>query len=326
MPRVSKAVRTPRRWLAGAFLLALLAGCGREGALEGAASEPATAVTRLARQLAGGDLAGYARSAVPPDRHQALARAWADGDSLWPLTGLPLDEQLPALLGAFAAPRAEASLRRSFDSQLAGQDANLRQTAQALGLFGERYVTEQAPHYSEDQRQHYRQVVQALSRWAMQAPLGDRERAYAAIDGLAGAVRASGLDGAPALAAAGMEGALAALSPVQQQALDVLAGYGLDLRASLSGLQAGLLDQDGDSARVRVEYTLAGQPVHFEADMRRIEGRWYLAQNLADADLALERARQARDRRQSDNAGATERAEGEEAGRPQTHQQMAPGP
>lgn len=297
-------------WLAGLCLLALGAGCGRdEAALSGAATEPAAAVRQLATYLEQGDLAGFARAAVPPAQHAALASAWADGDSLWPLTGLPLDEHLPDLLAALAADGAETDLRRAFRAQLAGQTANVRQTAHSLGLFGAQYVAQQGD-YSQLQREHYRQLVLALSRWASQAPLSDPDLARQTIDRLTRAVRESGLDGEPALRAAGMEPALQALAPVQQAFMQVLAAYGLDLGQSLQGLRTGLIAQDGDSAQVRVQYALAGNTVDFTAELVRLSGRWYMAQNLADANAALDAAAAARGKRQAQAAASAERADG----------------
>lgn len=293
-----------RWWLAAAGVL-LLAACSRsEPALQGAATEPAAAVRRLADYLQQGDLAGFARAAVPPDEHAALAQAWAEGDSLWPLTGLPLDEHLPDLLAILAADNAQADLQRLFKAQFEGQAANLRQTAHSLGMFGAQYVSHQGD-YSPLQREHYRQLVLGLSRWASQAPLSDPALARAAITRLTTAVADSGLDGAAALQAAGMQPALEKLGLVQQALFDVLASYDLDLRQSLAGLQVGLLQEDGDQALVQVQYPLAGETVSFQAQMRRVQGRWYMQQNLEDAQKALAAAANARQQRQSeDNAPA----------------------
>ena len=288
-----------RWWLAAAGVL-LLAACSRsEPALQGAATEPAAAVRQLADYLQQGDLAGFARAAVPAEQHAALAQAWAEGDSLWPLTGLPLDEHLPDLLATLAADNAQADLQRVFKAQFEGQAANLRQTAHSLGMFGAQYVSHQGD-YSPLQREHYRQLVLGLSRWASQAPLSDPALAQANIAALTAAAQASGLDGTPALQAAGMEPALQQLAPVQQALLDVLASYGLDLRQSLAELQVGLLQEDGDQALVQVQYPLAGETVSFQAQMRRVDGRWYMQQNLEDAQKALAASVNARQQRQSE--------------------------
>jgi hypothetical protein len=58
---------------------------------------------------------------VPAEQHAALAQAWAEGDSLWPLTGLPLDEHLPDLLATLAADNAQADLQRVFKAQFEGR-------------------------------------------------------------------------------------------------------------------------------------------------------------------------------------------------------------
>ena len=313
-----------RRWLAGVFLLAVLAACGQT-TTEDAVSEPAGAVVHLARQLARGDLDAYARDAVPPVQYEALSQAWGEGDSLWPLTSLPLDEHLPRMLASLADAEAEVRLGKAFDSQIAGQSGSVRQAAHSLGLFGEQYVSHQG-QFSDDQRHHYRQLVKAISSWAATAPLSEKAPARAAIGTLATAVRGSGLDGADALRQIGMSGALNALAPVQQTTMTVLAGYGLDVRAALEGLEAGLLSASGDQARVHVVYPLAGQRISFDADMVRIDGRWYMAQNLADVEQILMQAQKARQERQQENAGAMELAEGEAAGRPLTNEQMATGP
>lgn len=286
-----------RRWWLAAACVLLIAACQRDPqVVDGAATEPVAAMHKLARHLEQGDLVGFAHAAVPPAQREQLARAWADGDSLWPLTGLPLDEHLPDLLAALAAPDAASELRRAHRTQFVGQGTTLRQTAQALGLFGSQYVQHQG-QYSSEQREHYRQLVLALSQWAALAGLDDPQRAGPAIDQLTAAVGASGLDGRRALAGAGMEPALERLTPVQQALFEVLAGYGLDLRQSLGGLQARLLSEDGDEALLQVQYPLAGQQIQFKARMRRVDGRWYMAQNLADAAQALASAGQARQAR-----------------------------
>ena len=281
-------------WLASVGML-LLAGCGRyePPALQGAATEPAAAVRQLADYLHKGDLVGFSRAAVPPSTHQALGQAWAEGHSLWPLTGLPLDEHLPGLLEVLAAEDAEAELQRVFKAQFEGQATNLRQTAHSLGMFGAQYVSHQGD-YSELQREHYRQLVLGLSRWAGQAPLSDPALAQATIAGLTQAAHSSGLDGAAALQAAGMEPALERLSGLQLAMFEMFARYGLDLRRSLAGLQVGLLQEQGDQALVQVQYTLGEQAVSFKAQMRRIDGRWYMQQNLDDAQRILDAAAQTR--------------------------------
>ena len=71
----------------------------------------------------------------------------------------------------------------------------------------------------------------------------------------------AGPGGAP-YATLGMAQTLNRLTPFFATLLDQLRRhYGLDLDASLRGLQATLLQQTGDRARLRLRYELAGRPI-----------------------------------------------------------------
>ncbi|MFT3754845.1 MAG: hypothetical protein QM769_02685 [Pseudoxanthomonas sp.] len=273
------------------WLLALLAlvACKPQAteppsALPGAASEPAAAVRELAQQLHDNDLAGFARAAVPAADYTRLDNAWRNGDSRWPLTLLPLDEQLLPLLQTLSAPGAEARLKQGFDRQLAHQDRDLRDAARNLGLFGVRYVQEDAG-LDEAQRKHAAAVIGALSAWGQHAPLGDPKRARATIDRLCAAARRTGISDDASLSALGMEQSLQKLAPFLAELKAVLAEhYGLSLDQSLAQLQSGLLEQHGDLATVKVRYPLAKAQIETVVALERREGHWYLLSQLQQAE------------------------------------------
>lgn len=270
------------------LLLAVLGGCGKPASsdLSGAASEPAGAVHQLVVHLHDNDLVAFARDALPPEMHAGLAQAWHGGHSRWPLSELPLDDQLQPALAALARPGSEHALGQAFDRQLAGQDAALREAARSLALFGGQYL-KQLGDYSAEERAHYRQIVAALGTWATQAPLGDRKRAHAAIARMAAAARATGLDAEDGLDQAGMEESLRRLGPFLAEAKATIADYGLDLDASLAGLQTSLVEETGDRASVRIHYTLGTTEIDTVVNLTRRDGRWYLTDYLAQADTLL---------------------------------------
>ncbi|UWX04083.1 hypothetical protein H1235_00980 [Pseudoxanthomonas sp. NC8] len=223
-------------WLAIVVVTLALAGCRREsspGELPGASSEPAGAVRQLAYHLQHNDLQAFARDALPAAERAQLAEAWAQGRSRWPLTELPLDEQLGPALAILSAPGAEKRLQRSFERQMAGQDRALRDAARSLALFGTQYVRTQG-RIQRGRAHPLRAGHRRPGAWSTTAPLGDRKRAAAAIDRLAAAARDSGLDGDPALTAAGMDESLRRLGPVAATIKTVLEEYGLDLDGSLT--------------------------------------------------------------------------------------------
>ena len=237
------------------------------------------------RDLRDNDLAAFARDTVPPALHARLDVAWRSGRTRWPLDELPLGAKVPAILGALATPGSEAKLGRDYDRQLAGAGGELRSAALALGLFGDKYLVNEGD-FSADERAHYRQLVAAASRWAAAAPLSDAKRAHAAIARLATAARASGLRSEADFARFGMDDSLRRLSGYERVLKQVLAGYGLDLDATLAGMRASEVERDGDHARVRMQYRFGGRDIDAVIGVERRDGRWYVADFLRHAEAA----------------------------------------
>jgi len=287
---VQTPLRKRRSTWCGALLVVVvaMAGCSREAAdPPKRPSGPAAAVLRLAEHLRHNDLRGFARDAVPPVHFKALEAAWRSGTSRWPLTELPLDDQIEPMLSALAAPEALRDLKQSFDRNLANQGRDLRQAAVSLGSFGVQYVQREGD-YSPQERAHYVLVINALSEWAQQAPLGDPVRADAAISKLAAAARTSGFTGGTSLREAGMEASLVRLEPFFAASKNVLASYGLLIDRSLDGLRAEVIAEQGETAQVRLRYPLAGREVETVVDLERHDGRWYLADYLREGEQALQ--------------------------------------
>ncbi len=262
-------------------------GCSRnQDAASGstAARTPVETVNRLIADLRGNDLVKYADHVLPPAVHRDLKVAWSEGRTTWPLTQLPLSEQLPGFIATLAAPDAETSILASFRRQFAGADRELQAAASTLGLFAAQYV-EQSTDYSDLEREHYAQLIAALSGWGAKAPLSDPARAKKAIPQLVAAARLTGLGGANALRQAGMERSLTRLGPLLARFKTVLAVYGLDIDAALAGASVQLIEQTGDTARVALTYTLAGQPVDAQIALERRAGRWYLSDLIRHAEI-----------------------------------------
>lgn len=271
--------------LAG-LLATVLAACTRQPQeLAGATSEPAAAVRDLVGYVQRDDLAGFAKAAVPAEDYAALDQAWRENRSRWPLTELPLEDRLVPLLQALSAPNAEANLQRSFDRQFARQDTDLRDAARSLGLFGVQYVKNEGD-YTPEQRHHYTQVINALSDWGQDAPLGDPALARNTIKSLAAAARTAGIDSEEDLSEAGMDASLRRLSPFLAATKASFTRYGLPLDASLTELRTGLVQQRGDHATVRIHYPLGNREIDSQVKLERRGGRWYFSDYLAEAARA----------------------------------------
>lgn len=255
-----------------------------------AASKPVDAVNVLRDRLLARDGAGFARIAVPPALHARLAEGWRQGRSRWPLDELPLDAKLPRMLAALQEKNAESKLMATFRRQFSGADRDIDQAIRTLVLFGGEYVQKEAD-YTAQERDHVAQALAALGDWALAAPLSDPRRAQPFFTALAAAARRSGIDGQTgnaAWATRGMDASLDRLSPFLATLLAQLRSqYGLDVDAALRGMQVRLLDQAGDSAHLRLRYTLAGRDIDAIVPAVRIDGHWYLADFVRRAEASL---------------------------------------
>src|SRR5690606_25306486 len=91
-------------------------------------------------------------------------------------------------------------------------DREIDSTATTLGLFGMQYVRN-AGDFSDSERDHYTQIIAAISHWAQAAPLSDPDRAHAALPRLATAARATGLASEADFARLGMDESLRRTMP-----------------------------------------------------------------------------------------------------------------
>lgn len=287
MPVLPPAIARPLRVLVAAGACALLLACQRTPPAVPGGERPTQAVLQLAQRLRANDAAGFATAAVPPALHARLETAWRTGRSRWPLDELPLEDRLPAMLDALAQEDARNALQQTFDRQFANAGDDLRSAAASLGVFGVEYIRNEGD-YSAAERDHYAQSVAALSRWASTAPLSDAKRARGAIAILTTAARRTGIATPEDFANLGMDESLERLGPFLGAVKQVFATYGLDLDATFDGLSATLVQQTGDTATVRVRYTLGRQPVDTLLVVQRIEGRWYLEDYLRNAEASLE--------------------------------------
>jgi len=265
--------------------LAGLTGCGPgpvPDRADIAATGPAEAVTRLVQDLRHDDLAGYARHAVPPALHAQLDAAWRQDRSRWPLTELPLHARLPGMLATLAAPGAEKTLLATYHRQFAGAEGELRSAAATVSLFALQYLQREGD-YSDEERDHYTQLVGALGRWGKRAPLADARLARAAIPKLVSAARLTGLADPARYGQLGMDRSLRRLAPFFTRFKLVLRDYGLDIDAALDSVRVGVTEQVGETARVRLRYRIAGQDIDAQVRVERIDGQWYLTDAVRHA-------------------------------------------
>ena len=121
----------------------------------------------------------------------------------------------------------------------------------------------------------------------VETPSPDRQRARQSIGQLAAAARRTGLASEDSFRDAGMAASLRRIAGFSAAVKQVLVRYGLDIDAGLDTLDATLLQQTGDTARVRMRYRFAGRDIDTVVSLRRIDGRWYLDDFLRHAEAAV---------------------------------------
>src|SRR3546814_14254375 len=93
---------------------------------------------------------------------------------------------------------------------------------------------------SASERDRYMQSVAAGSEWAQSAPLSDAARAHAELARRVIGARETGLASEADFARLGMDESLRRMATFAVAVKQALAGYGLDLDASLAALDASL--------------------------------------------------------------------------------------
>ena len=81
-----------------------------------------------------------------------------------------------------------------------------------------------------------------------------------------------------------MDRSLQRLGPFFVRMERVLRDYGLDFDAALKDMRVSLAEQTGDQAKVRLQYTLAGEAIDAVILLERRDGRWYLRDLLRRAE------------------------------------------
>ncbi|PKM14228.1 MAG: hypothetical protein CVV12_15090, partial [Gammaproteobacteria bacterium HGW-Gammaproteobacteria-2] len=127
----------------------------------------------------------------------------------------------------------------------------------------------------------------ALTGWASTLPLTNRDKAKAAIAAVTETTRNLNLTDIDTLRTISMDDALVKAGTVAAGSKKILAIYGLDVDKALASVSASEVSRDGDTARVKVSYTLLDKPISFEMDMLQRDGRWYSASGITRAETAL---------------------------------------
>jgi hypothetical protein len=281
------------RILSLALALPLLFACGKESSAPShatAGKSPTEAITQWAQSLHNNDMSAFSHQWLPDDLRQRTETAFNTQQQALPAADESERTEFAQMVGKLTAPDAEATLYAELEPMLAKLDAEIGSQlplAVAMGSgFASAAIAENET-LSDDEKQHASSALAALTGWASTLPLTNRDKAKAAIAAVTETTRNLNLTDIDTLRTISMDDALVKAGTVAAGSKKILAIYGLDVDKALASVSASEVSRDGDTARVKVSYTLLDKPISFEMDMLQRDGRWYSASGITRAETAL---------------------------------------
>ena len=272
-------------WLLALALVAVLAGCkSKEEVAVSATSTPEGAIQAAVATLRAGDLGALVQAQVPPQHMDALRAEWKRDMAEDP----PTEEEkrdfaqtMADLTAADANERLYAELEPQivrFETEIVPNMPTYIEMGRGLIVAG----IKERKDLSAEQKQQAQKSVDALVAWLESTHFTDREKAKAAIGHVTATARELGLKTLDEARALDFDQALAKGSIAFRGLKEVLATYGFVFDDVLDTVKTEVVSRNGSEAKVRINYTLLGQPLSFETDLVEVDGRWYGKQTVEE--------------------------------------------
>jgi hypothetical protein len=281
--------------LAGLTALSLIA-CQKEdaagespAATAKATANPADAVAETAAKLKSGDVLAVIQLSVPPQHYDRMKAEWKTKMASDPITDDDRAE-FAEMMAKLTDPQAEAQLFAEAEPELAKFETEMAAQMPLMIGMGQGFAMQaiQANEkLSEGQKKQVGDVVGAIAGWLQGVQFADRELAKQAIGKVAATARALELKSLDDARALEFEAAMAKAGVAFNGLKEVLAVYGLKLNETFDSVKTQIVSQEGDAAKVKVDYQIFGQPLSFETDMVQIDGRWYGKDTVAQLEKEL---------------------------------------
>ncbi len=269
----------------GLVLAALLAlaACQREPAPP-PATTPEGAVRASLVLTRNGDFDGLLRSTLPDADYKAWRAEWEQARAKQPPPSPQQSAQFAQMMRKLTEPGAEDKLYKQLQPQLADlrahRDQNLPMLIGLLQAAGNNVVAN-AGGLSSAQRQQATEAIQILADWARTVDWSNEDKARRAITVVCDTARKLDLKTLDQARALSYEQTMEDYKIGWEGLKKLLKIYGLDLDASFDQAKVETLSNDGEHARVRETFTLAGKPIVGEVNLVMQNGHWYDADRLA---------------------------------------------
>jgi len=274
------------------FVLGLLTGCGREPVAPG---DPVAAIEGLAEAIKDNDLISYSKLSLPPKLHADMERRWAAEHALAPPLTEAQRKDHARYMKQMMAPDAETKLFASYQNKLKQFQSDLNSQWPMLQSAAKIFVTsaiQANENLDAGERDHAKAVTGAILKWLNPKIFNDKQKAREAIAVICQTAREIDLPQAEQMKRLSMMQSLEKAGIALKGLKELALVYDVDLDESLDNIEARLVDASasGNEATVEVKYILLDQDIHFEIEMTRIDGRWYPANSVHNAQQELKQA------------------------------------
>ncbi|HEU4856804.1 MAG TPA: hypothetical protein VFS86_05830 [Rhodanobacteraceae bacterium] len=239
---------------------------------------PEKAVATNLQLTSAGDFDGLMQNRLPPADYTAWRAEWDKARQQQAPASDTQTQQFAQIMQMLTEPGAEAKLAKRLQPELAklrgGPTQTLPIASGILEAAGKQMIAA-SPQLGATQRAMATQALGVLLAWAKTTDFSDTKKAKKAIELVCTTARAlhvqtlaqwRALDYAQAMHAYGV------LWNGLEKLLDI---YGLDLAGSLTSAKVSATANDGTHATIKLDLTLAGQPLTGEWPMVKQADHWY---------------------------------------------------
>jgi len=253
-----------------------------KAAVAASATSPQAAIESTAKNMRAGNLQAIVESTVPPQYLEQVRAKWTAKMQAEPITDADRAE-FKTSLEKFTAPDAEQKMWAELEPVLTQKRAEIEAQKPMMIGIGRGVLAsgvQQREDLNEGQKQQVLAAVDAFAKWAESAQFTDPALAQKSIGVMCKTARELDLQSLDAVHALSFEQALAKGDIAFRGVKQLLDVYGFSLDQVFDSVKTELVSNAGDSAKVKVSYQMLGQPLDFETDMVRFDGRWYGKESL----------------------------------------------
>jgi hypothetical protein len=263
--------------------LSLLSACKKQAQAPG---DPVAAVKAQAAALQDNDVLLYQQLSVPPELFARMEAAWQEQIN----TAAPVDpaeeSKFNQRLQSFIEPGAEQKLLKRaqpkfkrFSEEIRSNWSLMKPTFNLL-IQG---TLRSNKRLGNNERAHLDAVGDVLLDWAEPNVLTNPQHFEQTINIMCAQARALEVNNLQEFRRLDMTSFYKKMGIVLAGSKQIAAVYGLDVNQSFTQLEAKVITASENAATLQVSYPLAGQAVEFEMELVRIDGRWYSASAVQQA-------------------------------------------